>query len=67
MNCPVDPGTGETRVHVVLQRKSRCAKFGFSDKANVDEGAMWSTDFALKELTAAIEAQIGALVKKAVS
>jgi hypothetical protein len=40
---------------------------GFSDKANLDEGAMWPTSFALKELTAAEEAGIGALVKKAVS
>ena len=47
--------------------KSRYATFGFSDKANLDEGAMWPTAFALKELTAAEEARIGALVKKAVS
>ncbi len=47
--------------------KSRYATFGFSDKANLDEGAMWPTSFALKELTAAEEAKIGALVKKAVS
>jgi uncharacterized protein YdhG (YjbR/CyaY superfamily) len=47
--------------------KTRYATFGFSDKANLDEGAMWPTDFALKELTAAEEARIGALVKKAVS
>src|SRR6266540_4856442 len=47
--------------------KSRYATFGFSDKANLDEGAMWPTSFALKELTAAEEARIGALVKKAVS
>ena len=40
---------------------------GFSDKANLDDGAMWPTAFALKELTAADEAMIGALVKKAVS
>ena len=46
---------------------SRYATFGFSDKANLDEGAMWPTAFALKELTAAEEARIGALVKKAVS
>jgi uncharacterized protein YdhG (YjbR/CyaY superfamily) len=45
----------------------RYATFGFSDKANLDEGAMWPTAFALKELTAAEEARIGALVKKAVS
>ena len=47
--------------------KSRYATFGFSDEANLDEGAMWPTSFALKELTAADEAKIGALVKKAVS
>ena len=46
--------------------KSRYATFGFSDEANLDEGAMWPTSFALKELTAAEEAKIGALVKKAV-
>ena len=45
--------------------KTRYATFGFSDKANLDEGAMWPTAFALKELTAADEARIGALVKKA--
>ena len=47
--------------------KSRYATFGFSDAANLDEGALWPTSFALKELTAAEEARIGALVKKAVS
>jgi uncharacterized protein YdhG (YjbR/CyaY superfamily) len=46
---------------------SRYATFGFNDDANLDEGAMWPTSFALKELTAAEEARIGALVKKAVS
>jgi uncharacterized protein YdhG (YjbR/CyaY superfamily) len=44
---------------------SRYATFGFSDKANLDEGAMWPTSFALKELTAAEEAKIGALVRRA--
>jgi len=47
--------------------KSRYATFGFSDTANLDEGAMWPTSFALKKLTAAEEAKIVALVKKAVS
>jgi uncharacterized protein YdhG (YjbR/CyaY superfamily) len=47
--------------------KSRYATFGFSDAANLDEGAMWPTSFALKKLTAADEAKIKALVKKAVS
>jgi uncharacterized protein YdhG (YjbR/CyaY superfamily) len=46
--------------------KSRYATFGFSDKANLDRGAMCPTSFALKELTAAEEKKIGALVKKAV-
>ena len=44
---------------------ARYATFGFSDKANLDEGAMWPTSFALKELSAAAEARIGALVKRA--
>ena len=47
--------------------KTRYATFAFSDEANLDEGALWPTAFALKELTAAEEARIGALVKKAVS
>jgi uncharacterized protein YdhG (YjbR/CyaY superfamily) len=47
--------------------KTRYATLGFSDKANLDEGHMWPTAFALMELTAAEEAKIGALVKKAVS
>jgi uncharacterized protein YdhG (YjbR/CyaY superfamily) len=47
--------------------KSRYATFGFSDKANLDDGAIWPTAFALKELTAAAEAKIAALVKKAMS
>ena len=46
---------------------TRYATFGFSDAANLDEGAMWPVAFALKALTAAEEARIGALVKKAVS
>ncbi len=47
--------------------KVRYATLGFSDRANLDDGAMWPTAFALKELTPAIEAKIAALVKKAVS
>ncbi len=47
--------------------KSRYATFGFDEAANLDEGTMWPTSFALVELTAADEARIGALVKKAVS
>ena len=46
---------------------SRYATFGFSDTANLDDGAMWPTTFALKELTGTEEARIGALVKRAVS
>src|SRR5947199_3151714 len=47
--------------------KTRYATFGFSDKANLDEGVMWPVAFALKELTAAAEARISALLTKAVS
>jgi uncharacterized protein YdhG (YjbR/CyaY superfamily) len=47
--------------------KTRYATFGFSDKASLDDGAMWPTAFALTELTAAVEARIAALVKQAVS
>jgi len=47
--------------------KSRYATVGFNDTANLDKGAMWPTSFALKELTAAEEAKIGRLVKKAAS
>jgi uncharacterized protein YdhG (YjbR/CyaY superfamily) len=47
--------------------KTRYATLGFSDKANLDDGAMWPTYFALKELSPAGEARIGALVQKAVS
>ena len=47
--------------------KTRYATLGFMHEANLDEGGMWPTAFALKELTAAEEARIGALVKKAVS
>ena len=71
------PGTGCPRTHKdgkvvcffqsAAKFKSRYATFGFSDTANLDEGAMWPTAFALKELTAAEEAKIVALVKKAVS
>jgi uncharacterized protein YdhG (YjbR/CyaY superfamily) len=47
--------------------KTRYATFGFSDKANLDDGAMWPTAFALKDLTPAVEARIASLVKNAVS
>ena len=47
--------------------KARYATFGFSDSANLDAGPMWPTSFALKELTAAEEAKIAKLLKKAVS
>jgi uncharacterized protein YdhG (YjbR/CyaY superfamily) len=46
---------------------TRYGTFGFSDAANLDEGAVWPVAFALTKLTAADEARIGALVKKAVS
>ena len=46
--------------------KTRYATFGFSDTASLDDGAMWPTAFALKELTAEAEARIGALVQRAV-
>jgi uncharacterized protein YdhG (YjbR/CyaY superfamily) len=46
--------------------KTRYATLGFSDKASLDEGRMWPTAFALTELTAADEARIGALVKRAI-
>jgi uncharacterized protein YdhG (YjbR/CyaY superfamily) len=45
--------------------KSRYATLGFSDQANLDNGALWPTSFALKELTPGDEARIAALVKKA--
>ena len=47
--------------------KTRYATLGFSDKANLDDGGLWPTAFALKELTEAVEAKIVALVKQAVS
>jgi uncharacterized protein YdhG (YjbR/CyaY superfamily) len=47
--------------------KSRYATLGFNDAANLDEGTMWPTSFALTELTPAVEARIGELVKKAAS
>ena len=47
--------------------KARYATLGFSDKAKLDEGAMWPTSFALKELSADVEARISALVKQAAS
>jgi uncharacterized protein YdhG (YjbR/CyaY superfamily) len=47
--------------------KTRYATLGFSDVANLDEGVMWPTSYALKKLTASDEKKIGALVKKAVS
>jgi uncharacterized protein YdhG (YjbR/CyaY superfamily) len=47
--------------------EARYATFGFNDTANLDEGAMWSTAFALKELTPTEEARIATLVKQAVS
>ena len=52
---------------VILGKIERYMTFGFTEEANLDEGHLWPTAFALKELTAAEEARIGALVKKAVS
>ena len=52
---------------VILGKTERYMTFGFSEEANLDEGHLWPIAFALKELTAAEEARIGALVKKAVS
>ncbi len=46
--------------------KARYATFGFSDKANLDDGAMWPNSFALKELDASVEKRIEGLLKKAV-
>ncbi len=54
-------------VHRAQSFKTRYATLGFSDKANLDDGAMWPTSFALTPLTAADKARIGALVKRAVS
>ncbi len=51
----------------VLGNNERYMTLGFNEEANLDEGAMWPIAFALKELTAAEEARIGALVKRAVS
>jgi uncharacterized protein YdhG (YjbR/CyaY superfamily) len=52
-------------VQAAQKFKSRYATFGFSDVANLDDGAMWPTAFALTELTAGVEAQLAALVKQA--
>ena len=67
--CPRTPRDGNVVCFFQGAQKftTRYATIGFSDKANLDEGAMWPTSFALKGLTAAAEKQIGALVKKAVS
>jgi uncharacterized protein YdhG (YjbR/CyaY superfamily) len=60
---------GKTICHLqdAAKFKTRYASLGFSDKANLDEGAMWPIAFALKELTAAEEARIVALLKEATS
>jgi hypothetical protein len=67
--CPRTPGTAIIVCFFQSAHKfqARYATFGFSDKANLEEGTVWPLAFALKELTAADEARIGALVKKAVS
>ena len=66
--CPRMPQDGKIVCFFTAASKfnTRYATFGFNDTANLDEGAMWPTAFALKELTAAEEAKIAALVKKAV-
>jgi hypothetical protein len=61
------PRTATSSASSKVRRKTRYAALGFSDKANLDEGHVWPTAFALKELTAAEEAKMCALVKKAVS
>jgi hypothetical protein len=60
-----DPMTRTRTLAQISVSTSRYATFGFSDAANLDEGALWPIAFALEELTAAEEARIGALVKKA--
>jgi len=65
--CWLDGPTRRPNECQQFERLSGWATLGFSDKANLDEGHMWPTAFALKELTAAEEAKVGALVKKAVS
>jgi hypothetical protein len=65
MGCLRMPGTARSSAFQSAQKfETRYATFGFSDTANLDEGAMWLTSFALKELTAAEAARIVALVKK---
>jgi uncharacterized protein YdhG (YjbR/CyaY superfamily) len=59
-------GTIVCRFQSAQKFNTRYATLGFSDKANLDEGAMWTTTFALTELTEAEEARITALVRKAV-
>jgi hypothetical protein len=60
-------GGGWTWILCAQKFNTRYAMFGFNDTANLDEGAMWPVTYALKELTAAEEARISGLVKKAVS
>ena len=68
-NCEIAAGSriGFDRTEDAKKFKARYATLGFNDKANLDEGNMWPTSFALKELTATEEARIIALIKKAVS
>jgi hypothetical protein len=61
VRCPVD------LTNPAIAFKSRYATLGFSDKASLDDGHMWPTEFALKKLTAADERRIVALVEEAVS
>ena len=60
-------GNGDGESAVLAKIAARYATLGFSDKAHFDAGHMWPTAFALKQLTAAEDARIGALVKQAVS
>src|SRR6476646_5471961 len=62
------PAEGEPAIFQSASKfKTRYAMFGFSDKANLDDGALWPTSYALKEVSAAGEKRIGELVKKAAS
>ena len=67
MTKPVKLGLVNSRLKDFYDVLLLSQQFGFLHEANLDEGAMWPTAFALKELTAAEEARIAALVKKAVS
>ena len=65
--APIRVAVLQGNIGAAAKFDSRYATLGFNDTATLDEGTMWATSFALKELTADDEARIGALVKKAVS